>query len=153
MCENYRPLLFLHTHTHHIPSYPPLYSIPELSLTRTGRPNTDLRKSDGDRLFWAAAAAAYEQCECECEWLSFKNTISVTAFLQSCHTHLRVLLPLTLPAWDPLLMATWWSTIVFWWSGWWWRCMVGASLLSVSLTETDIVGGSSGGKTDTGWHW
>mmetsp|Transcript_20312 Transcript_20312/g.30770 ORF Transcript_20312/g.30770 Transcript_20312/m.30770 type:complete len:89 (-) Transcript_20312:26-292(-) len=33
----------------------PLYSIPELRRTLTGRPNTDFKNSDGDRLFFAGS--------------------------------------------------------------------------------------------------
>lgn len=36
----------------------PRYSTPEFNLTRTGRPNTDFRKSDGDRLLLEAVADA-----------------------------------------------------------------------------------------------
>jgi hypothetical protein len=36
----------------------PRYSVPELSLTRMGRPSTDLRKSDGDRWLLPAAGLA-----------------------------------------------------------------------------------------------
>lgn len=32
--------------------------MPEFSLTRTGRPKTDLRKSEGDRLFLEAVSVA-----------------------------------------------------------------------------------------------
>jgi hypothetical protein len=40
----------------------PLYSIPEFNLTRTGRPSTDFRKSDGLRFF---GAESYKQQEHE----------------------------------------------------------------------------------------
>jgi hypothetical protein len=43
--------------TWYLVAYLPRYSVPELSLTRTGRPKTDFKKSDGDRLLFVAGTA------------------------------------------------------------------------------------------------
>ena len=49
----------------------PRYSIPEFNLTRTGRPRTDFKKSDGER-FLAVSVCDHDECGvdvCHVVWL------------------------------------------------------------------------------------